>query len=569
MLTGMRLGNFKAFGPTQHIPIRPITLIFGPNSGGKSSLIHGLLLQQHAISTGQLDVHQTSLGGDSVDLGGFRQYVHQRRINRQVVWGAEIDRLRLDLSSQSASRATYLQQTFERYRMGFAVTIGMELDDQGQPREHSTPVVTSFDILADGESILRMSRRSSGTMSLDQIELTHDIFARIIHSAVEAVERHPTQASVDEAQQAASRLILQTEYRVKTLFPVAVQTTASLDFPHDVLDESEQDAPIPTLGERAAIDVSAHLNVLLEQVSIVFADEFDDLRYLGPLRSYPARRLSSLQQHDSNWDAGGGFAWDEVRDSVRVRRLVNAWLGDNDRLKTHYELKVHEYIVQSDLEPIMSKRLRQTFEEATTLVLDDLWNESSDRDSIRESLPDRLVNILDWDIEATRLQESIEGADIERIRELVLEDLRSGTIVSHRDVGIGISQVLPVLVNAYAFSNSLIAIEQPEIHLHPALQAELGDVFIRSALDEQHNTFILETHSEHLILRIMRRMRDTVNGTLPDDLPPVRPQDVAILYVEPVGSASRVHEIRLDNEGGLLSPWPGGFFEEGFQERFS
>jgi len=355
MLTGMRLGNFKAFGPTQHIPIRPITSIFGPNSGGKSSLIHGLLLGQHAVATGELNVHQTSVGGDSVDLGGFRQYVHQRRISRQVVLGAEIDRLRLDLPMQPASRAAYLQQVFERYQLGFAVTIGMELDDQGQPSTRSAPVVTSFDIFADGESILRMSRRPSGTMSLDQIELTHDIFARIIHSAVEAVEGHSTQASVDEAQRAANRLILQTEYRVKTLFPVAVQTTASLDFPHDALDESEQDAPISTLGERAAIDVSAHLNALLEQMSIVFTDEFDHLRYLGPLRSYPQRRLSSLQQHDTNWNAGGGFAWDVVRDNMKVRWLVNSWLGDNDRLKTHYELKVHEYIVQSDLGPIMSK----------------------------------------------------------------------------------------------------------------------------------------------------------------------------------------------------------------------
>jgi hypothetical protein len=67
----------------------------------------------------------------------------------------------------------------------------------------------------------------------------------------------------------------------------------------------------------------------------------------------------------------------------------------------------------------------------------------------------------------------------------------------------------------------------------------------------------------------MRRMRNTVQGTLPDSLPPVRPEDVAILYVQPRESAAVVRLLELDEEGELLDPWPGGFFEEGFRERFT
>jgi predicted ATPase len=161
------------------------------------------------------------------------------------------------------------------------------------------------------------------------------------------------------------------------------------------------------------------------------------------------------------------------------------------------------------------------------------------------------------------------SSELDKINELILMDNRTRTQVSHRDVGIGISQVLPVLVTAYASSNKILAMEQPEIHLHPALQAELGDVFIESALGERRNTMILETHSEHLILRIMRRMRETAQKKIGPGQLPVRPSDVAVLYINADSSGAKVLELRLDNEGTLLDPWPGGFFEEGFRERFA
>ena len=110
----------------------------------------------------------------------------------------------------------------------------------------------------------------------------------------------------------------------------------------------------------------------------------------------------------------------------------------------------------------------------------------------------------------------------------------------------------------------IIAIEQPEIHLHPALQAELGDVFIESALAGQENILLLETHSEHLLLRVMRRIRETSSGKLPKGLPPICPEEVMVLFVEPVGSHSIVHEMPLNKRGELVKEWPGGFFEEGF-----
>jgi predicted ATPase len=127
---------------------------------------------------------------------------------------------------------------------------------------------------------------------------------------------------------------------------------------------------------------------------------------------------------------------------------------------------------------------------------------------------------------------------------------------------------LPIILESFAQENKLIAIEQPELHLHPALQAELGDVFIESALGENKNTFLLETHSEHLILRILRRIRETTRNKLREGAIPVRSDDIAVLYVEPGEDGSVVRELRVNNQGRFIDDWPNGFFEERFSEEF-
>src|SRR4051812_49328113 len=93
MFTGFSIDNFKAFGPTQRIPLKPITLIFGPNSAGKSSIIHSLLFAHEASRTGKLDILKTQLGGESVDLGGFRQFTHQSRRENRIALRFEIPAL--------------------------------------------------------------------------------------------------------------------------------------------------------------------------------------------------------------------------------------------------------------------------------------------------------------------------------------------------------------------------------------------------------------------------------------------------------------------------------------------
>ncbi|MFT6835388.1 MAG: putative ATPase, partial [Francisellaceae bacterium] len=154
-------------------------------------------------------------------------------------------------------------------------------------------------------------------------------------------------------------------------------------------------------------------------------------------------------------------------------------------------------------------------------------------------------------------------------KSLIFIDTFNNIEVTPREMGLGISQVLPVLVSCNVYKKAKIFIEQPELHLHPGAQCEIADEFIKSK-NENENEFVIESHSEHMLLRFMKRMRQTADGILKEGDPlALTPDDVCLLYVDNNVEFTYLNELELDEEGNLLDPWPNGFFEEGYKERFS
>ena len=553
MLTAFCIGNFKAFAEVQRVPIRPLTLIYGQNSSGKSSIIHGLILARHAAEKGALDVHRTEVGGDAVDLGGFRQYVHRREANRRMEWSAELDTRSLQ------GRAAEILAPVDRITL--SLVVGMALDDQDRALPDAIPEVQRYDLLVDGRSLLRMSKRRDSDFQLDRLEHEDPVLREVLKAIVEtSTTTESIQPSDYEGLgEAIDQAITEVTARAGTILPERLigpeDTTAggqSTLFPVSRGRRRED------LATAVRFFIPRTLDALVRGLSEAVSAELFRLQYLGPLRSYPPRHLAFSQHHDPNWFAGGGYAWDVVRRDRRVRELVNGWLSEPERLQTPYELVLRELVGIDELDqPIL---------EGLEAINDEGLGVEGEAEGDHEF--DQRPLIRDPDAEAERIRTIIQSSEIEKLSELIMIDRRSNTLVSHRDVGIGVSQVLPVLVGAYANSNQIVAIEQPEIHLHPALQADLGDVFIESALGERRNRFLLETHSEHLLLRIMKRMRQTVAGELPDGVHPVHKEDVMVLYVERDGSRSIVRQMPLDDRGELVKAWPGGFFEEDFDELF-
>lgn len=129
------------------------------------------------------------------------------------------------------------------------------------------------------------------------------------------------------------------------------------------------------------------------------------------------------------------------------------------------------------------------------------------------------------------------------------------TEVKITDVGFGVSQVLPALVQAfYCPPHSTVWMEQPEIHLHPQLQAELADVFV-SAVQARENgkerqaQLIIESHSEHFLNRLQRRVAEGA----------ISPDDVAVYFCRRIDAATVLEPLQL-NEYGEIENWPEDFF---------
>jgi predicted ATPase len=152
------------------------------------------------------------------------------------------------------------------------------------------------------------------------------------------------------------------------------------------------------------------------------------------------------------------------------------------------------------------------------------------------------------------------------VRRLLLDTGASSSVLPS-EVGVGISQIIPVVVAAIEERSGLTLVEQPEIHVHPAMQVGLGDLFIEATTrGSGRRTLIIETHSEHIILRILRRIRETTENELVNDAPAFSEDKLSVVYVESKVEGVQVRRLRVNELGEFVDRWPKGFFAERMEE---
>ena len=137
----------------------------------------------------------------------------------------------------------------------------------------------------------------------------------------------------------------------------------------------------------------------------------------------------------------------------------------------------------------------------------------------------------------------------EKDYEFLVRKYKGGPEVRLTDVGFGVSQVLPVLILCYYVpEGSILILEQPEAHLHPKVQSELADLLIE-VVKNRKLQIILESHSEHLLIRLMRRIAEEE----------ISADDTAFYFCEMNEGTSEIEKLDVDAYGNITN-WPQDFF---------
>jgi predicted ATPase len=140
---------------------------------------------------------------------------------------------------------------------------------------------------------------------------------------------------------------------------------------------------------------------------------------------------------------------------------------------------------------------------------------------------------------------------------LFVNDNKPGLLVNIADIGFGFSQIFPIVVQGlFMPKGHVLLLEQPEIHLHPALQMKLGDFLIALVLSGKQ--IIVETHSEHIINRLIRR--------IVEDETQILESRIGISFFTKTSTGVGVEEVIVNDIFGVQN-WPDGFFDQAVDEK--
>lgn len=558
-ITKITLENFKGISDRTEVELKPITVLFGANSAGKSTLLQAMLYLRELLERRNADADQLQASGASIDLGGFQQFVHGHDLSRDVKIGVTVevsdDGLPvipvLELAQINGASADFIENGMTDIQ-----TVGVEVSIRWDA-ENECPQIHSYAVSVNGGHFVTLEAESARQCYLVEFEPWHEQFPDEIRSEVDPEDVTIPAFKLDAYLQKENLLdpfeidLTETENQVAYRVPIesisVIPDWNQLILPKKSVDQIRLN-PQGLEEDIEELSEYAYAQAILSQVLVgggrAVLEELRKIRYIGPLRKVPPRNFELLRTaREERW-SDGLAAWDALHKSAAMRDgnglvvATSKWLWEG--LGLGYSLSGRKYyeveqngMVHLGMVQLAERALDEEVEEKMTRLLD-----------LMEECPTRTT--------------------------LELYDANTHTSVAPCDIGVGVSQVIPVVVGALRQGERTVVVEQPELHLHPAVQARLGDLFINGALEEAGNRFILESHSEHLMLRLLRRIRETAERDegYPGYLAEVKPDDVSVYYVQSGEGKTEMLPLRVSEEGDFLDRWPNGFFDERTEELF-
>lgn len=471
MFKSIRLQHFRSFEEEAEAVMAPITLIYGANSAGKSSIIKSLLLLKQSYGDGGRGAAGLRFDGPLVDLGSARAAAFGHRFDSPV---------RISISFELEAEVLA--------GVSGEITFEIASDEAKDDR-----VEICFHI--DGEDFTLRFEERVGT---ERNFVLEEVSEARFYSLMRVVCRRNSGPSLFDVSEVPANLPLFAAVGL---------------LPNEIVDRGSRR---PVSKRRPITLTTEELEwnrTVAPTLQRILASAVDRVSYLGPLRKAPNRfELLDRSSGLSGVGKQGEYSFSVLKRDETLLSRVNRSLREH--LESPYALEL----------PV--------------------WPDESGGD-VRDLLPVSIVPIL--------------------------RHTASDVAISIADAGFGLSQLLPFLIEMHSREDTLICIEQPELHLHPRLQSRMAETLLNSLQSANKNRFLIETHSEHLLLRLQRMIREQR----------LRSKDVSLLYVdnqvveydehgEVVRSgsalASQIVEIRLDKYGDMIDPWPGGFFDERLEE---
>ena len=641
MLLSVKLRNFKAFRDEQSIPLAPLTLIFGKNSSGKSSILHSLLFlrqSMNSLASGRPPV----FAGEDVDLMSMRHTMHGQAKDESVdglgigvsfAWNSDASRVAYRFSRRLGPTLpdTHLGVQFDwpwNYKDGqvgegsWAVTVGGEGEATfSGPIQDWRFGVRSPDITVMSTYMQQMFAayggdlwsifdtnleawmtlfREPGMLRNELIDISQSEYFNILKSADVLRWINPTLLGDHERSVTASSapLIELITNWFKIYFNKSDRVPADYDSVSDDItgtDPEIEQGVDSTLGPMvspssktrknaessngdvsrtldAANDVIALLNTKKNEYSDYktidkFIQEYVFIHYLidSPL-------AAQIVRYASDNSVSGLPDYPDVNSPLRVgprqwlyvaRDGLAGALGAIRHVGPVREQLARLYIRDEAGSPAANEfgqaavrfgasRTSQSRRTRGTGELRERLRDQNLCGQVNGALS-RLGVAYALSVEPQKL-EAFEGSGAEAV---VLTDTVNNARVGMQDVGYGVGQVIPLIAEVMTLGSRTLLIEQPELHLHPGLQAELGEVLADAVKGNPYGQIIAETHSEHVILRIQKLIRQQI----------IPPELVSIVYIDrDKNYGGRKTRIGIDEKGEFTVRWPQGFFRERLME---